>query len=87
VAAWIATARREAVEAGAGEERVRFALEPDGAASNQPAMVPEQVAVRSVRIGLGAGYLTGAATGTGLGAVLAYLFSAAVRGRKSKPSS
>jgi membrane protein len=87
VAAWIATARREAVEVGAGEERVRFAPDPEGAASNHPAMVPEQVAVRSVRIGLGAGYLTGAATGAGLGAVLAYLFSAAVRGRKSKPSS
>ena len=87
VAAWIATARQEAVEVGDGEERVRFALEPEGAASKQPAMVPEQVAVRSVRIGLGAGYLTGAATGTGLGAALAYLFSAAVRGRKSKQSS
>jgi membrane protein len=86
VAAWIATARQDAVQVSEDEERVRFALEPEGAASEQPAMVPEQVAVRSVRIGLGAGYLTGAATGTGLGAALAYLFSAAVRGRKSKPS-
>jgi membrane protein len=86
VAAWIATARPEAVKMSEDGERVRFALEPDGAASRQPAMVPEQVAVRSVRIGLGAGYLTGAATGTGLGAALIYLFSAAVRGRKSKPS-
>jgi membrane protein len=87
VAAWIATARHEAVQASDDDERVRFAIEPEGTASEQPAMVPEQVAVRSVRIGLGAGYLTGAATGTGLGAALAYLFSAAVRGRKSKQSS
>jgi membrane protein len=87
VAAWIATARHEAIEVDEGEERVRFALEPDGAAPEQPAMVPEQVAVRSVRLGLGAGYLTGAATGTGLGAALAWVFSAAVRGRKSKQSS
>jgi membrane protein len=86
VAAWIATARHEAVQVSEDEERVRFALEPEGAASEQPAMVPELVAVRSVRIGIGAGYLTGAATGTGLGAALAYLFSAAVGGRKSKPS-
>jgi membrane protein len=87
VAAWIATARQEAVEVDDGEERVRLALEPEGAASKQAAMVPEQVAVRSVRIGLGAGYLTGAATGTGLGAALAYLFSAAARGRRSKQPS
>jgi membrane protein len=86
VAAWIATARHEAVQVSEDDERVRFALAPEGAASQQPAVVPEQVAVRSVRIGLGAGYLTGAATGTGLGAALAYLFSAAVRGRDSKRS-
>lgn len=38
--------------------------------SGQPS-VPQQVAVRSVRIGMGAGYLTGAASGIGLGAVTA----------------
>jgi hypothetical protein len=31
---------------------------------------------------MGAGYVTGAATGVGLGAALAYVFSAVVRGRK-----
>jgi hypothetical protein len=44
--------------------------------------VPEAVAVRSVRAGMSAGYVTGAATGVGLGAALAYLVSAGVRGRK-----
>jgi membrane protein len=88
VAAWIATARHEAVLVDEDEEeRVRFALEPAGAAAEQQPTVPEQVAVRSVRLGLGAGYLTGAATGTGLGAALAYLFSAAVRGRKPRRPS
>jgi membrane protein len=89
VAAWIATSRHEAVvaEEDEDEERVRFALEPAGAAAEQQPTVPQQVAVRSVRIGLGAGYLTGAATGTGLGAALAYLFSAAVRGQKPRRPS
>jgi hypothetical protein len=35
---------------------------------------------------MGAGYVTGAATGVGLGAALAYVLSAAIRGRK-KPKS
>ena len=34
-------------------------------------MVPQETAVRTVRIGLGAGWVTGAATGLGVGAVLA----------------
>ena len=44
--------------------------------------MPEAVAVRSVRVGMGAGYVTGAATGVGLGAALAYALSAVIRGRK-----
>ena len=36
-------------------------------------MVPQPVAVRSVQVGLGAGYITGTATGVGLGAALAWL--------------
>jgi membrane protein len=48
----------------------------------KPNVVPEAVAARSVRVGMGAGYVTGAATGVGLGAALAYAFSAVVRGRR-----
>ena len=45
-------------------------------------MVPQPVAVRSVQVGLGAGYVTGAATGsrTGRGAGLAV--AKTVRGRR-----
>ena len=86
VAAWIATARHDAAAADEGA-RVRVALPPpDVKAAEEPVMVPEAVAVRSVRFGLGAGYVTGAATGAGLGAALAYLASAAVRGRRPKES-
>jgi membrane protein len=91
VAAWIATANQEAVPAP--EEKVRFPLTPaeeqpaegvgvgtgDG---SKPVMVPQPVAARSVQVGLGAGYVTGAATGVGLGAGLAWLLSKAVRGRR-----
>ena len=45
-------------------------------------MVPQPVAARSVQLGLGAGYLTGTATGVGLGAALAWLLSKATRGRR-----
>ncbi len=45
-------------------------------------MVPQPIAARSVQVGLGAGYVTGAATGVGLGAGLAWLLSKAVRGRR-----
>jgi membrane protein len=97
VAAWIATAEHEAVPTGHEEEEEEAAenveqeerteerapapesQEPEHA---EPTLVPEGVAARSVRAGLGAGYITGAATGMGLGAALAYVFSAAVRGRK-----
>ena len=86
IAAWIATATQEAVPTP--EEKVRFALHPtgeqedDAAASAGPVMVPQPVAARSVQVGLGAGYVTGAATGVGLGAALAWLVSKAVRGRR-----
>ena len=88
VAAWIATANQEAVPQT--EEKVRFPLiadeqEGDGtgpAGGEGPVMVPQPVAVRSVQVGLGAGYVTGAATGVGLGAGLAWLLSKVVRGRR-----
>ncbi len=88
IAAWIATATQEAVPVP--EEKVRFPLtaeERDATEAGQPSadgpvMVPEAVAVRSVQVGLGAGYVTGTATGVGLGAVLAWLLSKAVRGRR-----
>ena len=91
VAAWIATANQEAVPAI--EEKVRFPLAPAGAQGaeedagptvdgRKPVMVPQPVAIRSVQVGLGAGYITGTATGVGLGAALAWLLSKAVRGRR-----
>jgi membrane protein len=86
IAAWIATASQEAIPTP--EEKVRFALTPAGkqdaedGGGSEPVMVPQPVAVRSVQVGLGAGYVTGAATGVGLGAGLAWLLSKAVRGRR-----
>jgi membrane protein len=74
VAAWIAVTDRPAVAEEAVEERVRFALsapEPAG----EPATVDRDVAARSVQVGMGAGYVTGAATGVGVGAALAVLAS------------
>ena len=72
IAAWIATAESPAFEEE--DERIRFAVPPpDQPEPEEPAMVPEQVAVRSVRIGTGAGYVTGAATGVGLGALIAFV--------------
>jgi membrane protein len=88
IAAWIATATQEAVPAP--EEKVRFALPPvaeqeeatAGEGSPSPTMVPQPIAARSVQIGIGAGYVTGAATGVGLGAALAWALSKVVRGRR-----
>jgi membrane protein len=88
IAAWIATAQHEAVPVPTEEdENAAPAPEPEQRQDEPPNvappnLVPEAVAVRSVRVGMGAGYLTGAATGVGLGAALAYAFSAAVRGRR-----
>jgi membrane protein len=84
VAAWIATARHVAIPVGPEEEAVSSASPPESQQEPDEAakVVPEAVAVRSVRAGMSAGYVTGAATGVGLGAALAYLVSAGVRGRR-----
>jgi membrane protein len=87
VAAWIATAQHEAIPVPPEEEEDQEmstapTSEPQPTEDVKPNVVPEAVAARSVRVGMGAGYLTGAATGVGLGAALAYAFSAVVRGRK-----
>jgi membrane protein len=83
IAAWIATAQHEAVPIPA-EEQVSTVPMPGAEQTEdvKPNVVPEAVAVRSVRVGMGAGYVTGAATGVGLGAALAYALSSAVRGRR-----
>ena len=80
VAAWIATAQHEAVPVSA-EEGSPAPPEPEEQQDEAPSVVPENVAARSVRVGIGAGYVTGAATGVGLGAALAYVLSA-LRNRK-----
>lgn len=87
IAAWIATAESPAVEET--DEKIRFALPPPEQAEQreqpepeEPVMVPEQVAVRSVRIGTGAGYVTGAATGVGIGAIIAFVASLIGRRRR-----
>ena len=90
IAAWIATAEHEAVPVPHARRRKkkrrggehRADPEPQQTEDVKPNVVPEAVAARSVRVGMGAGYVTGAATGVGLGAALAYAFSAVVRGRK-----
>ena len=83
IAAWIATAQHDAVPV-LPEAAMDTAPtpEPQQTDDEEPNVVPGAVAVRSIRVGMGAGYVTGAATGVGLGAALAYAFSAAVRGRK-----
>ena len=83
VAAWIATAKHEAVPVPPEEESVSAETTPEPQPQvEQTKVVPEAVAARSVRAGMGAGYVTGAATGMGLGAALAYVFSAVRRGRR-----
>ena len=85
IAAWIATAYEPAFQPpDAGV--VRFAVRPKVPVEDGPAMVREENAARAVRVGLGAGWLTGTATGLGLGAVLAWLagrFGRRVSGRRS----
>jgi membrane protein len=87
VAAWIATADHDAVPTEHEEEQEEVEEAPAPTAESQepgqgePNVVPEAVAARSVRVGMGAGYVTGAATGVGLGAALAYALSA-LRSRK-----
>jgi membrane protein len=80
VAAWIASTQHEAVPVPAEEEN-SAPPEPEEQQDEAPNVVPEAVAARSVRVGMGAGYVTGAATGVGLGAALAYALSA-LRSRK-----
>jgi membrane protein len=69
LAAWIATWDEPAFQP-TDEGVVRFALRPPTPAPVEHPMVPEETAVRTVRIGLGAGWVTGAATGLGVGALL-----------------
>lgn len=45
--------------------------------------VPQQVAARSVRVGMGTGYVTGTATGVGLGAMVAFALSK-IKGRRKR---
>ena len=83
IAAWIATAKHEAVPVPPQEESATApAPDAEDTQDEPPNVVSQAVAVKSVRVGTGAGYVTGAATGVGLGAALAYLVSAALRGRK-----
>lgn len=73
VAAWIATwSPRITAPADELAGTIRAVMAASHAAA-EPAgeVVPRPVAVRSVRVGLGAGYLTGAVTGAGLGALVA----------------
>ena len=83
IAAWIATAQHDAIPFPTEVEINTAPMpEPEQIDDEEPNVVPGAVAVRSVRIGMGAGYVTGAATGVGLGAALAYAFTAATRGRR-----
>ena len=83
VAAWIATAQHEAVPIPPQEDTdISPTPEVRQQQDQEPNLVTEKVAARSVRVGMGAGYVSGAATGVGLGAALAFVFSAVVRGRK-----
>lgn len=87
IAAWIATAEQDAIPDIEGEERVRFALNPDeGDTEPEPERVPRHVAVKSVRVGMGAGYVTGAATGVGVGAIIAAIAARLSRRRDQKAS-
>jgi membrane protein len=78
IAAWIATWDEPAF-LDLAESRVRFALTPAQPTETGPPTVAEEVAVNSVRIGLGAGWVTGTATGLGLGAILAWLAATVAR--------
>jgi len=83
IAAWIATAQHEAIPGPPNEdEKFEPTTELPEPHDDAAQRVPETVAAHAVRVGMGAGYVTGAATGVGLGAVLAYVFSAVARGRK-----
>jgi membrane protein len=80
VAAWIATARPEiANDPSRDEKEAEPSLASPSEQASPSGMVPQDVAARTVRVGIGAGYLTGAATGAGLGAAVAYVLSVAGR--------
>jgi membrane protein len=91
VAAWIASyVTRDEGPADELAHRMRTAVaqatggDPatggtSGTGSTSPVLVPQSVAARSVQIGLGAGYVTGAATGVGAGAVLTWLIARLAR--------
>src|SRR5215207_4654569 len=87
VAAWIATARPEtaAEDTVSGQEDEDLGEGPStgGQDESDAGVVPKSVAARSVRLAIGTGYLTGAATGAGFGAALAYLLSA-ITGRRRR---
>jgi membrane protein len=87
VAAWIATARPEtaAEDTVSGQEDEDLGEGPStrGQDESDASVVPKSVAARSVRLAIGTGYLTGAATGAGFGAALAYLLSA-ITGRRRR---
>lgn len=81
VAAWIATWDEPAFVDLDETTRVRFALTPPQPAVSAPPTVSEEAAARSVQLGLGAGWVTGAATGLGLGAILVWI-AKAISGRR-----
>jgi membrane protein len=80
IAAWIATWEEPAF-VDLEQTRVRFALTPAQPAPSGPPTVSEEAATRAVSVGLGAGWLTGAATGVGLGAILAWIAGRIARRR------
>ncbi|MFT4166593.1 MAG: YhjD/YihY/BrkB family envelope integrity protein [Microlunatus sp.] len=85
IAAWIATAHEPAFQPP-DEGVVRFAVRPAAPVTDVPATVTEENATRAVRVGLGAGWLAGTATGLGLGAILAWIasrFGRRLSGRRS----
>ena len=80
IAAWIATWDEPAF-IDLEESRVRFALTPSHPVESGPPTVAEENARRAVGMGLGAGWVTGAATGVGFGAFLAWLVARVFRRR------
>ena len=83
IAAWIATWDEPAF-IDLEESRVRFALTPAHPVAAGPPTVAEENARRAVGVGLGAGWVTGAATGLGFGAFLAWLVSLVSGRRRSR---
>jgi membrane protein len=86
-AAWTSTAddaaitRPAAVDPG---EPDAVLLGPAEMADLHPVTVPQAVAERGVKVGMGLGYLTGAATGLGIGAVVGRLLAGWVHWRRRR---